>query len=277
MFLALSGLMMAVVFMGTSTTISRTRFTDSVRDTQSIMQQIYSDTLNSVNTRSSATSCNPATAEITTGMPVPEASGRSQCIHLGKAVSFLPGDSTLRVYDIVGTTPLVDDFAGKSADYVLEQYNPKAVTTSSMVYSYDLPGGITVRSACVAEKERADEAAVVQFTNCVDPTKTVNVFMVLRSPISGESKSYAFDTGITSGPDIFSYGNILQQSGPSGYVDFDSGLAANPAHVSTNLCVLSGEGDRTSLLRIGGQLSGGQSSVTTASDLTPLQVSEACE
>ncbi len=274
MFLAISGLMMMIVFLGVSTSISRTRFHDGVRTIQSLLQQTVSDSLSGVNLRDGTTMCAPDTGTVVDSST--ELPGRSKCILLGKVMTFVPGAATMRVYDVVGQDPIADS-SGKSSDEVLKMYNPKVVTRSSLVTTQQLPGGVVLRSACTAEAGLVDEASDVQLTSCKSPLEKVNAYMVLRSPTSGESKSYVFDTGTGNNPDAFSAGNILQKSGGSGYVDFYTGINPNPAQASANLCFDSAESNRVALLRVGGQLSASQSAITAAFDLSSADIAGACQ
>ena len=65
LFLAVSALMIVMVFVGMGAQIARTRFNDGIRSTQAFLQQQYSDVVSGLNDRDASVGCNRAALEVT--------------------------------------------------------------------------------------------------------------------------------------------------------------------------------------------------------------------
>ena len=180
LFLAITGLMVMAILLGSSSSINRQRYRDSVNTLQSIIQQQYSDVANVINSRDSLWSCDSSgIVPNVTGEP----RGQSDCVLLGKLVRTEDGVN-LTVNDVNGFINRsllisIDDVSvfGPSG------YNIK--TSSSNSQSYRVDWGASISSV-------DDEDIDGEFS-----------LLVLRSPASGNIKTFfnevfIADDGITN-------------------------------------------------------------------------------
>lgn len=174
-FIAVSSLLFIGVLVGTGTAIARQRYTDSVRTTESFLQQQIDRTMNFANTRDGSQVCNNAGA-IASGVQAP---GTSNCFVLGKALRFTQGASTVQVHNVIGTEPNTIVQNGTyivSADEtaVLNAYTPRAVMNVA-VETYEAPW--------LARFVGASQ-------NPTSPYSPINTVLFLRSPRSGGLLTY---------------------------------------------------------------------------------------
>lgn len=80
LFLAISGLLLLMMFLGTGSIAARQRFTDTTDNLQVFFQAQYDEVVNGVNVRSSTVSCSSDGGAAT----IP---GKSQCLLLGKLLT----------------------------------------------------------------------------------------------------------------------------------------------------------------------------------------------
>ncbi|MGB3023985.1 MAG: hypothetical protein WBB39_04260 [Candidatus Saccharimonadales bacterium] len=250
MFLAISSLMALIVFLGTSSSVARVRFQDSVRSTQSIVQKHYSDILNGVNIRADTTGCALSAEPLVVA-------GRSNCYLLGKVILFPRNATSIVARYVVGQEPSYID-PNASEDTIIASYNPTIVTDPSLQMTDTLPWGVSIGYSC-QDPQLAISSAEKQYGTCpVSPT-IIDSLLMLRSPRTGNIRTYTFySNGLSNGSAI----NLV---GPIGYFTL-----ATPDSVMkpANICFQSPNTSDFSLLRVGGQASGGQMAIATAFDIT---------
>lgn len=169
-FLAISAVLFVGVLAGTGTALARQRYTDSVRATESFLQQQVERTFSFANARDGSQACNAGV--ITTGTDQP--AGTSRCYVLGKAVRFAQGSSTATIYNVIGTEPTTIITSGAYSNNdteteVLELYQPRAVM------------GVAVETFDVPWDARFFGASQDQGGS----TTPINTILFLRSPRSG--------------------------------------------------------------------------------------------
>lgn len=232
-FLAISALLLLVAFIGTGTTLSATRFTDSVRSLQSYFQEQYSSILNGVNERSGQEVCDAATGQVTSS-PTPQEVGQSSCLLLGRLIQFQIGNAALDTYYVVGTQPASIPPSHTSSESILADYSPRAVQTVG-ASTFEIPWGATIQGT----KDTLGKAP--------------NSYLWLRSPSTGEILSYAFysASGFPSGGDLSSIVAVANRA---------------TTNVSATICVKPTDGLNT-LAMISLTAGGGQGGITTTFDL----------
>lgn len=92
-FLAISGLLLLAMFIGTGTMISRQRFTDSTDSLQVFFQSQYDEVVNGVNVSTTPTECGGSAT----------VSGQSNCLLVGKLLTIPANSSTVSANYIIAT------------------------------------------------------------------------------------------------------------------------------------------------------------------------------
>lgn len=125
LFLAITGVLVVGVMVGTGVAINRQRYSDSVTSFHALIQKQYSDVSNVNNGRDSGWVCDSVLAniskvELNNGIP----RGQSDCVLLGKLITpSLDGESVL-ISDVVGSDNLETDLTDNYIE-ALEKYNIK--------------------------------------------------------------------------------------------------------------------------------------------------------
>jgi Tfp pilus assembly protein PilV len=176
LFLGISGLLFLMIFIGTGNTLRTTRFTDSIRSTQSYLQQQADQILNGVNSRDASNACNAA--GITSG-GMGNDPGTSNCLLLGRTLYF--HDSQIDAYPVVATViPSLYTSAGQvptDQELILASkpqivYNAK--DTYTIPWQNHVEGGLLSQAAGV----------------------TANTVTILRSPAS--TQLFYYSTSLSS-------------------------------------------------------------------------------
>lgn len=142
LFLAITGLMIAVMFIGIGSSIGAQRYRDSVESFKSVLQQQYSELTNTYNGRESGWACRPVGARLLVGEGDAAATlgnasprGQSDCAVVGRYMTIDGG--TIRTFPVLahvsgqptGTTDIAKlrsaayvfgIWSGGNADYQLE-------------------------------------------------------------------------------------------------------------------------------------------------------------
>lgn len=93
-FLAISGLLLLMMFLGTGSLAARQRFTDSTDSLLTFFQSQYDEVLNGVNVRASSTVCG-------TTATIP---GKSNCLLIGKLLTIRADSSLIQASYIISST-----------------------------------------------------------------------------------------------------------------------------------------------------------------------------
>lgn len=201
-FVAISGLLLAVALLGTGATIRSVRFSDSVRSLQSYIQTQYDQIINGVNPRTGQEACQ--NSQVDTSVPAGQAPGTSGCLLLGKYMHITLGSDTIQSYYVVGSEP-ANVPSDASDEDLIKLYNPHIVTTPQ-ADAYLIPWGATVSG-----------------TKRLSDGREVTGYALLRSPRSNKILSYTFSAN--------GLGNSL-----SGVVSDN-----NNTQKTTNICVKSSD------------------------------------
>lgn len=108
LFLAISGLLLMAMLIGTGTMAARQRFTDTTDSLQTFFQSQYEEVINGVNVRSSSNSCTADGGTTTTP-------GKSQCLLLGKVLTIHTTNTKADMAYIVSTINS-DDYGGSDQE-----------------------------------------------------------------------------------------------------------------------------------------------------------------
>lgn len=208
LFLALSGLLMVGIIGGASNSIARQRYNDSVNSFVEFLKNIYSETTNVQNQRTSSLTNSTCSIASTKAATDPDNTsknpGRSDCAIYGKLVVFgEAGDSqTIHVYDVVGEVLPVDR---TTADYV----SSKLKTSDSVLASLDKSDGVKADVVGLDSSGNAAPAlghytytpewqARIETTAASGDTFKGAV-LIVRSPLSGTVHTYVY-SGTTLAP-----------------------------------------------------------------------------
>ncbi|HYG84263.1 MAG TPA: type II secretion system protein [Verrucomicrobiae bacterium] len=173
LFLGISGLLLVMLLAGTTVTIQRQRYSDSVNSAQSFFQRQYGEALNVINARSGKEACSASNFIVPADDGSGEARGTSDCLVLGKAID-IPRGNTLTSYTVVGRAPAAED-TSLAEDELLQQYNPTLVREIE-AEAFDIPWGASVVNA---RKDAGEQ---------------INRLLLLRSPRSGALYTYAYQS-----------------------------------------------------------------------------------
>lgn len=169
LFMAITGLLFLIVIFGTGSTIRNMRFTDSGRSLAAFVQRQYDDIINGLNTRPGLETCSGGV--VTTGSN--QTPGTSNCLLMGKLMTFTVGSGTIGVYNIIGTEPPGVDFA--QTDQALVTAFAPSIVTNTGTTTFDIPWGATLSGT----KRTADN-------------KAVTGLLLVRSPKSSRIISYSY-------------------------------------------------------------------------------------
>lgn len=188
LFLGITGLLILGVLVGTNGSITNQRYRDSVTSLQAILQEQYSNALSTDNSHDNTFTCNSTDASITKGALTDIYAGQSECVLLGKYVTYAD-DGKLVIRKIVGyvspdvTTKMNDLLALK--DYKIM---PLPITDTSSE-TYDIEWGSTLVGNVDADTSHINFA-----------------ILILRSPSSGVSRTF---TNTYASPSLIPQGNDI--------------------------------------------------------------------
>lgn len=172
-FLAITGLMMAMAFAGTQALVNNTRFNDTTRSLESFVQNQFEEVRNGVNSRDGSETC-------TTGVVTDGGSSTpgttDNCLLLGKVIYFAPDSAEVRSYFITGQAPDPDDLTGNNHDDI-KLASPKISPVGTE--SYDIPW-----------------EAQFKGSNRDNDDANINMIAIIRSP----SSSYIGVYNVNNGP-----------------------------------------------------------------------------
>ena len=123
LFLAVTGMLVVAVLVGTGASINRQRYRDSITSLQSVIQQQYSEVSTVNNGRDNGWVCDSASGAITkidSGSGVPR--GQSDCVMLGRLITPSDDGKSLIVSDVIGVETAGNNEANTDVE-ALSQYN----------------------------------------------------------------------------------------------------------------------------------------------------------
>lgn len=156
LFMAISGLLLMIAFVGTANTIRTFRFTDSGRSLTAYVQKQYDNVLNGINTRTTPLACENGVV----GSGAAKNPGTGNCLLMGKVLLFSQNSSVIKTYDVVGTEPTNVDY-GRTDEQLISDFNPKIVTTVGSG-TYDIAWGAYVSGTKRSDGQSANALALVR-------------------------------------------------------------------------------------------------------------------
>lgn len=162
---------------------------------------------------------------------------------------------------------------GLNDDQLLQKYNMRIVDVAGTTDEFVLPWGTSVAKSC-ANIDASTITTSQVLGKCVNPKQAVDGYLIIRSPRSGEIKTFVFDNawGLSKGNKIEN-----ASAGGPGYMNFTSGTGLDKYRQQTNICFQSA--DRMGLyggLQVGGQIAAGQISMASVSDLDATEAKAVC-
>ena len=168
LFLAITGLLVMGVLIGTGNSINTQRYRDSITSLQAFFQQQYSDVSNVSNDNAGNVKCYSNNA-------VPR--GQSDCVILGRLITTNADSSGLIFEDVIGQIP--SGLPTPSDDIsALAQYNITALPSAGSVYNVEW-GGVLVTPGS------NNHAAMFSI-------------LILRSPLSGIVRTFIDNAAIVN-------------------------------------------------------------------------------
>lgn len=193
-FLAISGLLLLAMFLGTGTIVSQQRFKDTTDNLQSFVQSQYEEVVNGVNTRTSGVVC---------GVSVTDP-GRSTCLLLGKVLTINPGNATIQASYVISTAAL----NGAEADdrEKLVQASLKVVDAGQS--TYELKWGATIsqatRSTTALSLPGRGTIDTVAFVQLPDSGRIVQLYYKNTKGYTTDNQSSALVETITNDTNAYS-------------------------------------------------------------------------
>lgn len=127
--LAITGMLVAGVFVGIGTSINVQRYRDSVQSLKNVLQSQYSELSSVLNDRSSQWSCDPQAGTSDAGT---SDRGQTDCVLLGRLVTIDQGD--LSIYTVlgrsVGSASTTNDITSLTSNYILNVSSVEVVRDS---------------------------------------------------------------------------------------------------------------------------------------------------
>lgn len=212
-FLAISGLLLLIAIIGSGEMAKRTRFTSTVDGAHSVIQRLYDEIVNGVNTRS-------ITDVVCNGSVAP---GTDRCLLIGRVI-IIDSSQTLTSYYVTATAPTT----GTNAYERL-----KAVRDSIRVWDTNsiheqLQWGATIRGFSRDTARGAGES----ISDNGNPQRTrINAVAFLRDPAGAQIVNYFFYSSDTTASGLQTL--LRMPSGP-----IESSLAVN---TGASLCIVNEE------------------------------------
>lgn len=174
LFLGITGVLFAALMVGANNTIVQQRYKESVLSYATLLQDQYSEVMNTRNDRPNSWSC-------TDGIVNPEAvngqfRGTSDCVLLGKAIEVTNNGKTIETTTVVGFRPNTDEEPRGDIDALIS-YSPKAPEEFD-TRLIEMDWGTTLTTV-------AQEVSTASF-------------LILRSPTSGLVRVFASNNPLPS-------------------------------------------------------------------------------
>ena len=221
LYLGVVGLLFLIAFWGTNGQVDVFRFSDSVRNLDSFLEQQYSDVQNGINPRSDQYTCTASGSSppaITQQSPGDGPVGaQPDCLLLGKMIIFNPGNGNVQVYYIVGQNVPYTSLTG---DDITDIHNSHPTLSQVVTQTYQMDGGINF----------------FQPSGFYPPSSLTEAFAFIRSPSSGNTLTFVFNNnevnaGTAPGANLTSLLNQAHIDTNSGYCVEDTALITRYAMI----------------------------------------------
>lgn len=187
-FLAISGLLLMLMFVGTGSIAARQRFTDTTDGLQTFFQAQYDEVVNGVNVRIDSTACTADSATITRA-------GKSSCLLLGKVLTIRPVDMTSTSKTVIEASYIVSTRQsttyGATLQEKLQNAVPNVVADGQKVYEFKWGAVSSEASRTQADGTRTAVNSVA-FVRLPDSDEIVQLYY-------NNTRDYFSASGLTQG------------------------------------------------------------------------------
>ncbi|MBC7868849.1 hypothetical protein H7X69_01555 [Candidatus Saccharibacteria bacterium] len=190
LFLAVTGVLIAAILIGTGTSINIQRYRDSVSTFKAGLEQQYSDVSTVRNeVRADAVSCDTNALITTSGTLLPR--GQSECVVLGRYLTI--DDTVITTSTVIGNTAVAPSYTTDINE--LQSYNLSLLTTSTETSQLEWGARIAWPSGGVDART---------------PTMPRQIaLLILRSPTSGLTYTFSSNDANMSLKDIVKAGDTV--------------------------------------------------------------------
>ena len=194
LFLAVSGALTVGILASSSIAINQQRYHDTLNSLQSLVQQQFTDASHVTNSRNKDSKCDTSGVSDAGGGDLPEARGTSECLILGRRVTFSSGGKDINIVSVVGykTTPDSADPAENDIDAIKEYKLFLAPSTSSIKTS--VAWGANVQLKGTTAKDFS--------------------ILIVRSPLTGSLRTFSYidsSDSSTISPEFITADNMKEQ------------------------------------------------------------------
>lgn len=198
LFLAVSGALAVAILVGSGVAINQQRYRDSVSSLKSFLQEQYSDTTNTTNSRTGDEACtNAVVVTPPSYIPAPQPRGTTDCLLLGRSIVIGSNGTQVTVSNVVGYRTSDTSTVPLGASDIEELKNYKLATSPIDQEVKSVDWGARV---------------VKPKTSTAQPL----AMMIIHSPLSGSIMTFVSQT---PQPDLNLFANVV------------------PNTIATNLCV----------------------------------------
>ncbi len=180
LFIAISALLFVSLLTGINVMVDRSRFSSSMKTLETLVRSQYEEVRSGINSRNSGVAANVCGTGTTT-----TSSGSSNCLLLGKIMTFDYNSSAVTISYITGTP--VSYSSDVDNDTAVTMASPKVTTIAQQTEQIQW-GGTLSKSVVIYSTTSGSSVASTGKASIV----------ILRSPISSDILVYASNTDLTS-------------------------------------------------------------------------------
>lgn len=189
LFLAVTGLLVMAILVGSTSAIGRQRYRDSANDLHSFLQEQYSNVLNTSNQRNNLAKCDNGGVDDSGGGV---GRGQTDCVLLGKFIYInIPNADKLTVADIYGYSA-----------------NPEQATTLDEINIFK-SSGYNIKTLLDSEKEYSINWGVKVSSKNGGNFKPFSL-LIVRSPNSGDILTFFNESHISDPQNLVNTGNLKE-------------------------------------------------------------------
>jgi len=202
-FLAISGLLLLIMFTGTGMIASRQRFTDTVDSLQTFFQAQYDEVVNGVNVRDSGISCSA-------DGPTAVLPGKSKCLLLGKLMTISADGSTIQASYVISTQSITTQTTDKEK---LKASSLQVVPNGQKTYELKWSAAVSTatRSTSLPSGNGRGDINSIAFLRIPDNSRIIQLYYKdvsgnatngLTNAVSNDDAAYNPLTSASAGPSL---------------------------------------------------------------------------
>jgi len=192
LFLAITGGLFAALMIGVNTGITQQRYLDSVRSYKALIQNQYSEVLNTRNDNAGKYKCSDSNDGSVEQADPQDVNGTSHCVILGRAIQITDNGKKVVTSSVTGCDSCVQN-TNRNDLSVLIDYKPKLATFDTETTDIDWGANLTV--AADGGQASSNSTAVI---------------LILRSPTTGNIRLFTSPQSLGNSTDVASM--ITQES-----------------------------------------------------------------